>query len=456
MLQTAIDDDFIPNFDRKLLLKQLLKLPLSTLCDLTINWTSKFGNSSNKNIDSLQGILEHYKRKKVRRRVVASRILLEYWPLGLNLYQIAQIDCHLLIHKPNNYYWNSATAWKANNEKALLIINPDKFIKNLKEDLSKFYLSNIYIFKHPELPLIICRIQLFDFNNMFLTALPERNPDGKNDIQSIELDVRTYQERELTSRRPFYVAFPENSSIVIHSSDSDSYAKLILQSVQKTLSERVPVLLKPNEDTPVRSLDAMNVINGISRYSQAFGPWKNYADASFDISPFSKPNEHISINGKRIIINDDDDKSANSSNVIKRIKLENNMLKFKGTKEGVRKINIEKSISERNKTGGLLSDIDVTTNKNKYPSPYTSLIPISKVEFTMINTIEESQEDVAIKFKLKGNDIFGGLHQLCDQELIDVSKVPGWLAGENGISSGKIINGDFQKEFKRKRGGLLQ
>lgn len=87
-----------------------------------------------------------------------------------------------------------------------------------------------------------------------------------------------------------------------------------------------------------------------------------------------------------------------------------------------------------------------------YISRYSSLVPIEKVGFTLKNEI--NSRIITIKLKFNGNDIFGGLHELCDKNLINIDKVPGWLAGENGSFSGTIMNGDFQREQVAK-GGLL-
>ena len=86
-------------------------------------------------------------------------------------------------------------------------------------------------------------------------------------------------------------------------------------------------------------------------------------------------------------------------------------------------------------------------------SQYASLVPVEKTEFTLKNQVPESTDQVVIKFRFRGNDIFGGLHELCDKQLIDIDKVPGWLAGENGVESGTIDEGMFTRDTNR--GGLL-
>ena len=81
----------------------------------------------------------------------------------------------------------------------------------------------------------------------------------------------------------------------------------------------------------------------------------------------------------------------------------------------------------------------------EYPNGCESQTAVSKVAFQL----KDPNDDITIGFKFHGSDVFGGIHQLCNQELIDVDKVPGWLSGENGASSGTIKNGDFIKKTRK-------
>lgn len=451
-----LDDGYVPKNERKNLLKKLLRLPLPVLCHLVIHWASKYGTANNVDLETITSNMQTLEKRKVKRRLLGTKILLEYWPDGLSLYQLAQLDCYTLVYKPNLYLWNSSTAWNAENERQVLHTDFDKFTMNLREDLQKFYLSNIHIFEHPDLPLMILRIQLFDRNNSFLLNFPTDKKNGKvssnRTLPDKSLRIGTASDQQLVSRSPYYIAFALNSPNIIHSPDDDSYAQLILQSVQKTLSDREPIVLKVNQTNAVRSLEAMQILQGVSQFSSSLGPWSTYAQASFEISPLDTIEKHPCVKGKRILI-DDDTSDDEDSREIKRLQLERNMIRFKGSRKGiearkayeVRKINdrIHNPDKESSSWGDQLNSI----------TKYTSLVPVEKASFTTMKELPNSQKQISLKFKFRGKDIFGGLHELCDKRLIDISKVPGWLAGENGADSGTIINGDFVKEIKR--GGLL-
>lgn len=438
-------DRLVPYNDKKSLLRKLLKLPLPVLSDLVVHWASKYGTASGTHLDKLQISLEALQRQKVKRRVLATRIILDYWPHGMHLYQLAQVDCYLLVHRPLIHYWTSSTAWNARNEKQIMHLDFDTFVQRLKEDLQALYLCNVHSFRHPEMPLLVCRVQLFDYSNKF-------QPDHVTSSGG-STSLSDLLQRQLVSRSPFYIGFPLNSPNIVHSPDEDSYAKLIMQSVQKIFSQREPVILKANQSIAVRSLEALQILHGASRHTNALGPWSSYADVSFEVSPLAKVEEHESVNGKRVLLNVDE-VADDILPEAKRLRQERAMVRFKGSSKGV----MQRKAYEVKRFSGLIH------NPNKEPSPssggndltiskYSSLIPVERVEFTLKNEIPPSSEQVSIKVKFRGNDVFGGLHELCDRELIQVENVPGWLAGENGADSGTITEGDFVNGMQK--GGLL-
>lgn len=267
--------------------------------------------------------------------------------------------------------------------------------------------------------------------------------------------------KTLISRRPYYVAFPLNSPTIFHSVDKDIYARLVLQSISRTISERETIIFKPIQKVPIKSIHNMITSVGPSRYAESMGPWECYADANFEQSPLHDIEKHQGLVGKRVLMRDFDDSFlTNDENFygkeepdIRRLRLEKNMIKFKGSVKGVMDEKYD-SLKEFNEHVHNIENGEKKVNSEKtvYVSRYTSLVPVEKVGFTIKNEI--SNRMITMKLKFSGSDIFGGLHELCDRNLIDVDKVPGWLAGENGTFSGTILNGEFHQELVTK-GGLL-
>lgn len=439
-------DEFMPYGDKKSTFKKLIKLPLAVLGHLVLHWASKYGTETGMHIEKLQYVIETLQKRKVKRNVLASRVLLEYWPRGLHLYQLAQIDCYLVVHRPALFYWKSSTIYDASNERHIVRFTLEKLIGGLKQDLSKFYLCNVHSFEHPTLPLLVLRIQLFDRSNKFRPQSAEM-PTGDY------ISSNSFIERGLTTRSPFYVAFPSNSSSIIHSPDGDTYSNLILQSIQRVLSYTKPILLKLDETNAVRSLESMQILRGVSRFSHSLGPWSCYADTSFEVSPLGQIEKHQAVTGKRILTPDDLSEDEGLPGA-KKPRFEKSMLRFKGSKEGVK----AKKAYELKKFSSRIHNPDKDsqcspTAVQASVSQYTSLVPVEKIDLTLKNKVSESQDHVMIKFKFRGNDVFGGLHELCDRQLLNIDNVPGWLTGENGVESGTIENGEFIRDANR--GGLL-
>lgn len=443
-----LSDELIPYGDRKFVLRKLSKLPLSVLGHLVIHWASKYGTECEIQLDRLKVVIENLQKRKARRQVLSSRILLEYWPRGLYLYQLAQIDCYLLVHRPALFYWISSSVTNAKDERQVVHLQLEKFVASLTEDLQKFYMCNVHTFEHPTLPLIVLRIQLFDYSNKF-----RPNPSSLHPASGAYVRSDASIERQLISRSPYYVAFPSNSTNIIHSPNEDSYSNLIMQSVQKVLSDREPLLLSLNQSNPVRSLETMQILRGASRYSKSLGPWSCYASTSFEVSPLGQLERHQAVTGKRVI-NSDDSLCDESIPEIKRLRLEKTMLRFKGTKKGIkaRKAYELKRFSDRIHNPDKKSE-DQYGERQAAVSEYASLVPVEKADFTLKNQISDSQDRIVIKFKFRGNDVFGGLHELCDKQLIDIDRVPGWLTGENGTDSGTVEDGEFTSDINK--GGLL-
>lgn len=252
--------------------------------------------------------------------------------------------------------------------------------------------------------------------SFYLTHISSKH-DPKLNIQYIRVQFFERQmshdhERKpkLLSRTPYYIAILDDQEIpiLIHSSGDDPASNLILETVKRVISNLSSYNLtfknnEPKKET-IKSMENMLKCLGTSRYDNAMGRWSGYGRGDFEMSPLIDINDHQSITGKKIDKND---------------KLMKSNLKFKG-------------------------DIN-------YPNGYKSERSASKVTFK----VTDSKDDITLGFKFYGTDVFGGLHQLCDQGLMDVDKVPGWLSGENGTYSGIIQDGDFIRKSNKRNGGLI-
>ena len=405
-----VNDKYIPpNYKNDIVIQKLKRLPVITLCKLIVEWISRFPLKHGRiNSHNIKDHLEILLKTKVSRPELAKLITLKYWNHGLNMYQLAQLDTMVLLQHPKSYIWNSHTIYQTDIKKFLALIIPNDFMKVL-EELFERQNQKCHIFynKHPNLPLNMFRISLFELS--------------RGDKHYIE-------------RTPFYVVFTVSKSPIIihtHYRESDIYTKLIMQLIKETImitsriqsnsvtsltdvKDSAYITLKDEGSNPIKNLMNIYITAGIDGTGNTTASWQSYSNGSSDVSPLAELSNHQSVKGKEAVDKED---------ILDRKK--KSMLRFHG-----KELNGE--------------------------PVYDNEIPVEKVKFTIENHIDESDPlaaPIQINFSFSGKDVFGGIHELCDEGVIDIDKIPGWLCGDNGTKSGKVIDGDFE-EYK-KRGGLI-
>lgn len=360
------------------------------LNDLVLDWWQRFGNkkafASSKEVTKL---LHRVKEQGGRKQVLVKIILARFWPEGLNLTQLSEIDFKDLFLRPASYKWVSYSAKNDAGELTRLQIIPDQVLAALKHDLKGLFMIHTALVEHPSLPILVLRVQLFDQNQ----HVP---------ISDLGAQEKIRGKGKLVSRAPFYVLFPHNTSTVIFSHGTDLYAKLIMNSIFKLITLKNNVKMERSEKLPVRNLNSLAVLRGLSRSANALGVWTTYANAKIEQSPLEAPEKHELLQ-RTAALTDARDKS---------------MLRFKG-----RRRSASEHLDER----------------------FASTDPIQSADFLLKDSLN-AVDSITVKLKVRGTDIFGGLHELCDENYIDIDKVPGWLTGENGPRSGIIENGDFHAD----------
>ncbi|KAG7838890.1 hypothetical protein KL942_003886 [Ogataea angusta] len=172
--------------------------------------------------------LKALKDQKAPKRKLIDRLLVDYYPSGLNALQLAQIDIQMMVDKPNNYSWVSSTAKIVKRkddddtnsvlEDFIFSLDSQAFLDRLITNLSNLYLTHIYISRHPNFPLILIRIQMYEYVHFKKTRTA--NPAVANKNQP-----------DILSRTPYYLAIPMSSPNLIHSAanEEDLVSKIILQ-----------------------------------------------------------------------------------------------------------------------------------------------------------------------------------------------------------------------------------
>lgn len=448
-LKNVLPNTYVPVLSKKVLVSVLKRLPKSSIVALLQLWPL-LKNTQPKlpKENALASHAEYSRQVRDEARAmreplwkknrIIDKILFEYWPDGLNLLQLAQIDCQLIVDNSNAYLWVLSTARDAWGAETPLALDPQTFLALLARLLSRIFMCYIYVCTHPSMPLVLIRIQVFDLLPGGKGRKPRAGPE------------RTH----ITSHKPYFLAVPMNSPHVIHTPGNDIVSEVVLQTVEASLgSARSLVTLDtPKAQKPVRSLESMHILKGCSRFANCMGAWTPYADGEADISPLANFEQH-SVN--RLDMTRISNSPETSAHQLANIR-------FKGTADGrivsERKFDHTKPVKRRRLEDSDGSDNNEVSNENsndssaagssKRPkqSQYASIAPIRLAEYE-IQELWGPDEVSHVTLRLVGNDVFAGLHELAaGQNVADAATIPGWLTGEEGLSCGVVRGGRFSPE----------
>lgn len=389
--------------------QKLRRLSVLVLSKLLIEWVERFAvRRREANVERIKDYLEDKLKDKIGRAELASLIVAKYWSKGLNMFQLAEVDTLVLFQHPKSYVWNCHFIYENESDLHSTLIMPDDFSENLRSLLSvQGQKNHIYCKRHPTLPLNVFRIQLYDIS--------------RND-------------QHVSQRAPFYIATTiAKSPVIFHTNygQYDIYAKLIMQLTKETLlmSEKAGLLhpqtissgrsatylvLKDEGPVPTKNLENIAKLAGVDGTGDTMAAWSGYSKDTADTTPLTDGRKHRSATGRKSLSN-----AADKSNLQKK-----SMLRFKG--------------------------------KELAGAPeYDSEIPVEKATFSVIDEHKGrlSTNQIEFKIALNGKDVYGGLHELCDQGMLDVEHLPGWICGEHGNKSGTIKFGQFTDN--RSNGGLI-
>jgi len=444
----VLPNSYIPVLSKKVLRNVLSRLPKRSLMELIYVWpkiintqpqlqepSGEHRQRSYNNQVSREALEIKKNPGRISKSAVIDKIIFQYWSKGLNLLQLSQVDCQLIIDRPNAYFWVSSTVLDSRDAEVPLLLDPKTFLGQLVEDLNMLYMTYIYVCKHPKLPLLIIRIQLFD-------------------LQAIT--TSTFENRpHISSNKPYFLAIPLNSSHIIHSPGNDMVTNIVLQVVERSLPQNPNNLLRLRRNTdhkPVRSLESMHILKGSSRFSNSLGVWTPYADGTVDLLPFSALETHPTLRENDEYVSDDENPTQAEFRKLRAIA----NLRFKGSRTGIvkssklyddieskKKYNSKKSIVYDDVESELESEEDVEANE------FSTIAPVQYAEFILKDSISEGNPS-SITLTLTGLDVFAGLHELSvstiDQnKVLDPSTVPGFLTGEEGATCGTIENFKFSK-----------
>lgn len=326
---------------------------------------------------------------KKAKRLLLKCLSTEMYPDGLNLLQVAQVQCKSLLESSrDNHNWTFSTLYCGGVE-FIPTIDPSSFIKSLNKALYPMVIGHIYTTTHVELSVVVVRIQIF------------------------EQKYGSTESHPFSPLKPIYLAFPNSSPHVLHTWGDDVYITAVFHTLAEILSKPgKPVTYKKSDSLPTKDLATFATLKGISRHSSASGPWSIYADNLVDASPLRM---FQATNKKQRRLSATDDVTE------KRIRLANT--RFTGRADG--------GPNKQQRENG---------------KEYTSRLPISMAEFKITEPFDEDLTHPSITIRLEGKDVFAGVYQLAVDHSSDIENLPEYLTGEDGVTSGIVRNRSILRE----------
>ncbi|KAI5961549.1 CHL4 [Candida theae] len=287
--RTSLPDTYIPKYSVEYLSRSLERLTTESLYQLCLRWTKSqhtqpqlpkdtiythqgFCNKLTKDIKALQ------KNPQTEKSDIIRKIIYEYWSSGLNLLQHAQLDSQLILDDFGDFGWTYSIIKDGDGKEVCSQIDIPSFTKNIVSRVNELYLTHVYVFKHPQLPAHVVRIQVFDLNSrqgLLDSSQPQVSPHA-----------------------PFLICTPSESPYIFHSEISDDvFHKLILKTIELCLPEndKIPVKLVTSEQKPIQSLASIHALKGNSRLGKSLGVWSQYAHGHVDTGPLGDLDQHSTL-----------------------------------------------------------------------------------------------------------------------------------------------------------------
>lgn len=448
-------------------------------------------------LEELRDVYTGLQAAKGSRRDVVDRIVDGDWRHGLTLYQLAMADLQYLDDHPASLKW---AAYKIeplkmprSEEDAEGPARPDRETLNVPRFHPSTFLQNLqaevlpdvkahYNFDRPrDLPALLLRIFIIDSPYNTGLAVSSRAAGA-----TAAATTTTFE-----ASRTIYIAFPDSSPHVYVSrsqstgatttGDSRSLGRLVLEGIPKALS-------RPRERYALRStslvsknLAALLAARGAGRGNAAQAGWAVYAEGGDARTSASPLDAVLPARGHRkpladVSLNEDNRKTpAEGAKTLKRgyqPEKEREEREAKRRKEvaqarfghsaetddekGVERLDvmIEDSVpgAPRRKAqpvNGAADDDETGPRRSRRVKGRKSDIDLE------LDQAQEDGDDAGqdteykprIRLTFAGSHVFAGVRKLVEAGIIDGERMPGWMTGEEGVTSG-IVRGGRIRGYK--------
>ncbi|KAL6913442.1 hypothetical protein ACHAPO_003192 [Fusarium lateritium] len=420
-------------------------------------------------VDDLQQLYIDMQHQKGSKRDVVSRIVEGDWRIGLTLYQLAMADMAYFEQNPTSQRWTAYSILplkqpsQAAGEDQMLKVDqenltiprfhPSTFLQNLQTHVLPDVKAHYHFHRPKDIPVLLLRIFVVDspYNTDF--ALSGRDAAGTA--------------TNFDSSRIVYIAFPDGSPslYITKSQATGSVASGDLKSLQSLIVDGVPkALSRPRErytlkagNLSSKNLEVLLEKNGSGRTNAAAGGWSIYSSESTKVSPLDTvlPSPPLSRessfnNLKRGAPLTQSQQATKKARLTAKARFGDSAIVTDG--KGVEKVDIviqdpfpstsvdlSEPGDEENEQGNTEHG-----SKTRRKSKITAVIQEANAttEADNRNDATPSQQwTPTVKITFSGTHVWAGVRQLVEAGIIDGEQMPGWMTGEEGVTTGLVRHG---------------
>lgn len=420
-----------------------------------------------KSVEELHDLYSDLQQQKGSKRDVVSRILEGDWRHGLTLYQLAMIDFAYLDEHPTSQKW---TAYKIQplhlptkgaddevlkvDEKSLNLprFHPSTFLQSLQEQVLPDIKAHYHFSRPKKFPLLLLRI--FVIESPYNTDLALSGPTGNGNTTNF------------SSSRTIYLAFPDGSPALyitraqatgpISHGESKSLHGLIANGVPQALSRpRERYTLKPTSLVS-RNLEALLDKRGPGRSNAAGGGWSIYANEKDKKSPLDtvlptpplsrESSSNAETAQKRSRPLSQHERAAKRAKTVAKARFGNSGIVSDG--KGIERFEIIMQDPYPTIDGLFVQDSEDEDDRMNRQTERRK----SKIDMALRQALGDNEEDTEddtdptrwtpiIRINFQGPHVFAGIRQLVEAGIVDGERMPGWMTGEDGVTTGVVKNG---------------
>ncbi|KAF5677783.1 trfA-like protein [Fusarium heterosporum] len=422
-------------------------------------------------VHELQQLYIDMRQQKGSKRDVVSRIIEGDWRIGLTLYQLAMADMAYFEQNPTSQKWTAyqilplkKPTQDAGEDQVLRVdqasltiprFHPSTFLQNLQNHVLPDVKAHYHFHRPKDIPVLLLRIFVIDspYNTDF--ALSSRDTTGTA--------------TNFDSSRTVYIAFPDGSPALYitksqaigpsGSGESKSLHSLIIDGVPKALSRPRERYTLKSGNLSSKNLDALLETKGSGGTNAAGGGWSIYSNESTKVSPLdtvlptpplSRESSLSNLNLKRGAPLTESQRAVKKAKLAARARFGDSGLVTDG--KGVEKVDIviqdpfPSTITDPSEAEDEETEEDdaATGSKNRRKSKITAVIQEANVtaEGDVENdTTSSDRWTPAVKVTFSGSHVWAGVRQLVEAGIVDGERMPGWMTGEEGVTTGLVRHG---------------